>query len=177
MDPALEAVFTSYVEANPDLKAHIEELQQTRQLLRQCRFPDETSAAQRAGTDACNRVESDLLCSELSLREALAQRTSFSAGLVASVVAALMIGVVVGATVVGTPSASAPAAAETVSVEHGPPPSARSAIPALLPAPGTYQERQPAQHAAATPSLWPRAASDSLHVPPRFLNLMRTSSQ
>lgn len=186
MDPALEAVFTSYVEANPELKAHIEELQQTRDLLKQCRLPTEHTPTDRAQTDVCDHVESDLLCSKLSLQEALGQRPQFTAGLFVSVVAALMIGVVVGATVVGAPPSS-PVATNAPTAQSPPverPPIERGqaadrlALPATVPPLGAQSERRtPTTRAVASAESWTTSALalDSLHVPPAVLGLMRTS--
>ncbi|PEN05801.1 hypothetical protein CRI93_11910 [Longimonas halophila] len=165
-------MFTSYVEANPELKAHIEELQQTRNLLSQCRFPNDAAATKRAQDDVCDQVESDLLCSKLSLREALLQRPQFSAGLVASVLTALMIGVLVGATVVGAPVAPGETA-ESAAVEHVQV-ADRPAMPAPLLPLGAQNERRSTRHARAAPA-WPISTVDSLHLPPAALNLMRTS--
>jgi hypothetical protein len=191
MNPALEAVFTSYVEANPDLKAHIEELQHTRNLLNQCGLPNDAPATHRAQTNVCDRVESDLLCSKLSLQEALDQRPQFTAGLVASVVAALMIGVFVGATMVDTPAPSAVAAESEPVEQHAPNSrlsnrlsSDRLPMPTALPAPGAQSELSSTRFvagmrtAAGAPEEWraaPTLALDSLRLPPAPLGLMRTS--
>lgn len=172
MDPALEAVFTSYVEANPELKAHIEELQQTRNLLSQCRFPNDAAATKRAQNDVCDQVESDLLCAKLPLREALLQRPQFSAGLVASVLTALMIGVLVGATVVGAPVTPGAETAESATVEHVQVANRPAMQAPLLPV-GAQNERRAARHARTAPA-WPVSTVDSLHLPPAALHLMRT---
>lgn len=184
MDPALEAVFTSYVEANPQLKEHIEELQQTRDLLKQCRHvPGECTSPDHACTEVCNQVESDLLCSKLSLREALDQRPQFTAGLFASVITALVIGVVVGATVIRpmppsstpvSPSSDGVATEQQVAAD-------RPALPATMPPMGAQSERnvrttRPGPTANAA-SMWstPTLQVDSLRVPPPMLGFMRTS--
>ncbi len=187
MDPAIEAVFTSYVEANPQLKEHIEELQQTRDLLKQCRHvPDDSPSADHACTNVCNQVESDLLCSKLSFREALDQRPQFTAGLFASVITALVIGVVVGATVIQPmppSSASGSASSEGVTTEQHMA-ADRPALPATMPPAGAQAERstrttrRPVAAAANTASTWattPTFQVDSLHVPPSMLGFMRTS--
>jgi len=176
MDPALEAVFTSYVEANPQLKEHIEELQQTRDLLNQCRLPCEASAPDQACTNVCDQVESDLLRSKLSLREALDHRPQFTAGLFASVVAALMIGVVVGATVINPPSSSPTAADVTTTERHTA--SDRPALPAFVPPVGVQNERSALDTPpTASANAWaaPALRFDSLYAPSAALGLVRTS--
>jgi len=171
MDPALEAVFTSYVEANPELKSHIEDLQQTRNLLSQCQFPNDAAATKQAQTDVCDHVESDLLCSQLSLREALLQRPQFSAGLVASVLTALMIGVLVGATVVDAPVTLGSKTAGAETVEHVQVTNRPAVTVSPLPL-GAQHERRAARPVAASRA-WSTPTLDSLHVPPAALDLMR----
>jgi anti-sigma factor RsiW len=99
MDPSLEAVFEKYVEANPDLKAHVERLQETRDLLCNCGLPREPSPEVEA--EVCRTVEGEL--SSPSNPEAeTEQRPPVAAfGLVSSVTAALIVGFLVGAMVVG----------------------------------------------------------------------------
>ena len=182
MDPALEAVFTSYVEANPELKAHIEDLQHTRNLLNQCCLPEDTTASRRAQTNACAHTESDLLHSKLSLQEVLSQRPQFAAGMVASVVTALIVGMFVGATIVETPTLRTEEA-ETELIE----PRADSRLPAstALSAPSIQRERlapraaRPAVgvSAAEVAGSWvaPALARDSLGFTKETLGLVRTS--
>ena len=171
MDPALEAVFTSYVEANPDLKSHVEELQQTRELLGQCRFSDPPSADQ-ACTDVRDHVESDLLRSRLSMQEALGGHPQFATGLIFSMLTALVVGLVVGATVVSTPNS---ASYESTAVEKTELPASptlaadRPALPLL--APGAQSERS--SRAAATASA---IGADSWQLPTLALDTLQNRS-
>jgi anti-sigma factor RsiW len=98
MDPSLEAVFEKYVEANPDLKAHVERLEETRRLLCNCGPPSEPSPGVEA--EVCRKVEGDL---EQARREEEGERGRPIAvfGLVSSVTAALIVGFLVGAVMVG----------------------------------------------------------------------------
>ncbi len=119
MDPSLRRVFEKYVEANPDLKAHIERLRHTRDLLCQCSRSveeDELEPVPEAvRTRVCEKVECDLLRTPHSLRDAVAERpvTAF----VSSFVVALVVGLFAGAalfapdavsTRTATPTANAP---------------------------------------------------------------------
>ena len=102
MDPSLEAVFEKYVEANPELKAHVERLKQTRELLCNCGLPTEPSEEREA--EICRDVECD--APPPPGTEAEPDRTGpgpplTTLGLVSSVTAALVVGFLVGAMVVG----------------------------------------------------------------------------
>lgn len=169
MDPAQEAVFTSYVEANPDLKAHIEELKRTRALLGQCGMPD-PPPTKEAQNRVCDHVESDLLRSRLSLTEALSTRPRFTAGLFVSVLAALMIGVVVGsATVAPSPSSPASTFSDRAMPNQGM--NDRAALPAMaLPS----MENAPQSATAIPTSPLPRPASlDAWTVPVDAVDSLR----
>ena len=98
MEPALEAVFEQYVEANPELKAHVERLQETRNLLCECG----PSKAPPPDLEAkiCTEVECDMLQSDASVSEVISNRPLAAFGLASSVVAALVIGFLVGAMLV-----------------------------------------------------------------------------
>jgi anti-sigma factor RsiW len=104
MDPSLEAVFEQYVEANPDLKAHVERLQKTRDLLCNCGLPKEPPADVEA--EVCREVECDMPQPSAPPPDDPARPHPLSAlGLVSSVAAALVVGFLVGATLV-TPASS-----------------------------------------------------------------------
>lgn len=109
MDPSLRRVFEKYVEANPDLKAHIERLRHTRDLLCQCREPvdDDVPEAVPEAVRARVRekVECDLLRTPHSLQDAIKERpmTAF----VSSFVVALVVGLFAGAALFG-PDTMAP---------------------------------------------------------------------
>jgi hypothetical protein len=107
MDPALEIVFEEYVEANPDLKAHVERLQETRQLLCDCgqedRTPDadapspkKVQAPQRVKARVCGKVECEMLRSQAPVASVLRENPVATIGAASSVVA-LVVGLFVGA--------------------------------------------------------------------------------
>lgn len=95
MDPSLEAVFEEYVEANPELKAHVERLRQTRELLCNCDFPEEPST--EAQNEVCCKVEGDMVQSSASLPEVASERPMATLGLASSVAVALLVGFLAGA--------------------------------------------------------------------------------
>ncbi len=97
MDPSLEAVFEQYVEANPDLKAHVKRLQKTRELLGNFGPPDASPAS--VETDVCRHVETDGASSGPS-SEATHDRTTTALSLVSVAAVALVVGFLVGANVV-----------------------------------------------------------------------------
>jgi hypothetical protein len=143
MDPSLEAVFEQYVEANPELKAHVERLRETRDLLCECGLSRDTPS--EVEEEICTEVECDLL--QASPSDVLQERPLFAVGLASSVAVALVVGFLVGATMVGRPPASSsPASTAPVKTELD-----ASATPPL--------ERRPAAaHESAAP-LRDRAAT------------------
>jgi len=98
MDPSLEAVFEQYVEANPELKAHVERLQETRELLCECGLSKE--APTELETEICTEVECDLLQSSMPLSEFIRNHSMATLGVVSSMAVALVVGFLVGATMV-----------------------------------------------------------------------------
>ena len=104
MDPSLEAVFEQYVEANPDLRAHINRLKETRRLLCECGLPKDSFA--EIEDDICAEVECDARSSP-PLSDVLQDRPAAALGLVSSVAVALVVGFLVGATL-GPPSSPRP---------------------------------------------------------------------
>jgi anti-sigma factor RsiW len=129
MDPSLEAVFEQYVEANPELKAHVERLQQTRDLLCECgRSADPTADVEPA---ACPETACDEPASSAPASETERTRPVVALGVVSSIAVAFALGLLVGATMV-TPTAplssSSPTAIEqTTSPSEAPPRRARAA--------------------------------------------------
>jgi anti-sigma factor RsiW len=99
MDPSLRRVFEKYVEANPDLKAHIERLRHTRELLCQCRQPVDDdvpeSVPESVRARVREKVECDMLRTPHSLHDIVKERpmTAF----VSSFVVALVVGLFAGA--------------------------------------------------------------------------------
>jgi len=98
MDPSLEAVFEQYVEANPELKAHVQRLKETRDLLCSCGLSSEPPPDVEA--TVCREVECDMRPSSDSEEESARTPSIPRVGLVASVAAALVIGFLMGAVVV-----------------------------------------------------------------------------
>lgn len=96
MDPSLRRVFEKYVQANPELKAHVERLRRTRELLCAC----SQGPRQEAPDDVCARVqekvECDMLRSPRSLEEAVRERPV--AAFASTLVVALVVGMFTGAT-------------------------------------------------------------------------------
>jgi len=95
MDPALETVFEKYVEANPELKSHVENLRETRQLLGRCSELKE--ASRKAKARVCGQVECEMLRSQASLGESFSERSSLLVGVASSMVVALIVGFFAGA--------------------------------------------------------------------------------
>jgi hypothetical protein len=154
MDPSLEVVFEKYVEANPELKAHVERLQETRELLCNCGPPKEPPPEVEA--EVCWEVEHDLLRSSASVSETMQNRPVAALGLVSSVAAALVIGFLVGAMVVG-PTPSSPYAPPQTAGETESVPSTLHRTQA------TDGERPPFRPRRAAP---PFVATDSAQSPP-----------
>ncbi len=136
MDPSLEAVFEQYVEANPELKAHVERLRETRDLLCDCGMPKEVSSDLES--EICAEVECDMLQSEVSVSDALWDRPFAAVGVVSSIAVALVVGFLVGATMVDpaplTDSSSSPdrVATDTRSPRTVQTPNPSSEVPPLL---------------------------------------------
>ncbi|WP_263808968.1 anti-sigma factor [Salinibacter sp.] len=99
MDPSVEAVFEQYVEANPELRAHIERLRQTRELL--CGGED-TGAPHTAPVEAAREAEENLLrdaAPELIASEETS-RSVVALGLASSIAVALVVGFLAGSMLV-----------------------------------------------------------------------------
>ena len=150
MDPSLEAVFEQYVEANPELKAHVERLQQTRDLLCECgRSAGPTADVE---PEACPETACDGPAS--SAPEAERPRPVVALGVVSSIAVAFVFGLLVGATMGGPASplsSAAPSVERTASPSEVPPRRARAAP----------QAERPLLRRAA-----PFTASDSTERPP-----------
>jgi hypothetical protein len=140
MDPALEIVFEEYVEANPDLKAHVERLQETRQLLCDCgqddRAPDagapspkKVQAPQRIKARVCGKVECEMLRSQAPVASVLRENPVATIGAASSVVA-LVVGLFVGAALFApsplAESAASTGAPATVQADTDAPPARRA---------------------------------------------------
>lgn len=115
MDPSLEAVFEQYVQANPELKAHVERLQQTRDLLCECGLPNE--APSDVEEKICAEVECEMMHSSDSVSDSLLQWPVVTLGMVSSVSIALVVGFLVGATVVNPTSSPFSTSSESMTTD------------------------------------------------------------
>lgn len=109
MDPSVEAVFEQYVEANPELKAHVERLRQTREILCGCDAPEAPSTEMQA--EMCSEVEEDLLQSPTVLPEATSARSKMVLGIASSIAVALVVGFLAGSMLVDPTPSPTPTAA------------------------------------------------------------------
>ncbi|PSQ85992.1 MAG: hypothetical protein BRD42_06715 [Bacteroidetes bacterium QS_3_64_15] len=98
MDPSVEAVFKQYVEANPELKAHVERLRQTRDLLCGCDAPD--CPAVNPPPEVSREGEEDLLQSPTLLPEETGGQSAAALGILSSIAVALAVGFLAGAMLV-----------------------------------------------------------------------------
>jgi len=106
MDPSMEAVFEQYVEANPELKAHIKRLRKTRDLLSRIGTSSSPGDALPSPPPSAPEVPSE---STPSTTASLASKKGL--GLVSSVTVALAVGFLAGTLFVGTPgTGTAPSA-------------------------------------------------------------------
>ena len=152
MDPSLEAVFEQYVEANPELKAHIQRLKETRRLLCECGLPNEPSADVKE--DICTEARCDS-SSSLPLSDLFPDRPAATFGLVSSVAVALVVGFLVGATVGPTPlslSTTSPSAPPTESRVSASPSLEPTHDPSRAPTPPLLQLSPSSSDSTNTPS-------------------------
>jgi len=100
MDPSVEAVFEQYVEANPELKAHVERLQQTRELL--CGCEDADASSTRTAVEVRREVEEKLLndSAPTLFPERDTNRPVAALGLASSIAVALVVGFLAGSMLV-----------------------------------------------------------------------------
>jgi len=146
MDPSVEAVFEQYVEANPKLKAHVERLRQTRELLCGCEEAD--ASPTRTAVEATREVEEEVLRDSVPglFAEQNAGRPVAAFGLASSIVVALVVGFLAGSMLVDPATLSS---GPTTAVE-------RSAV-----SPEMDRREAPPQPNAAAPSPESRASSFS----------------
>ena len=128
MDPSLEAVFEQYVEANPELKAHIERLQKTRDLLCECSLSGPPAPDGEPGPNSVPDPPAPPPSPPPDRT-----RPTVMIGMVSSIAVALVVGFLAGATMV-SPSAlswSGGPSPSVVQTEAEPPPTwQRAQIPA-----------------------------------------------
>lgn len=135
MDPSLEAVFEQYVEANPKLKAHVERLCETRELLANASTTDPTSAdAPTPDRPPHVPVPPDAAPPERTASEPMISATLGPVAVLSSVAAALAIGFLAGTLFVGASSApSTPEARPAASHTSPPAPTRSAAAPVRAP--------------------------------------------
>ena len=108
MDPSLKANFETYIEANPELKAHIEQLNETRDLLGQRGGPGPPSkekrerVCRRVRSKVCRKVECDMLRSQESIGSLLQDHSRAALGIASSMAVALVVGIFTGALLFGS---------------------------------------------------------------------------
>ena len=100
MDPSVEAVFEQYVEANPELKAHVERLRQTRELLCGCESerPESSLTAVEVEQDVDDGLRRRPVPSLFSAQGS--DRSVVALGLASSVAVALVVGFLAGSMLV-----------------------------------------------------------------------------
>jgi hypothetical protein len=88
MDPSLQMVFEEYVQANPELKEHIEQLKHTREML--CGCKESLSAPEEVCAQVRGTVEGDMLRTPRTVEETVREHP------VATVASSMMVALVVG---------------------------------------------------------------------------------
>ncbi len=117
MDPSLEAIFEQYVEANPDLKAHVQRLKKTRKLLCEHSLPPPSLETD----DPVPEPGSEPSPPAPPPRSRLWDRPFVMAGMASSITVALVVGFFIGVTVVESDRFYAPTSAvESVSPDRAP---------------------------------------------------------
>lgn len=124
MDPSLRRVFDKYVQANPDLKAHVERLRHTRELLCACSREAKQEAPEAVRARVQETVECDLLRTPHSLEEAVRERPMTA--MASALVVALVVGMFTGAALFTAEMPSAPGAAQQAQAPPQAPPPASS---------------------------------------------------
>lgn len=156
MDPSLRAVFETYVEANPDLKAHIEQLNETRDLLGQRGTPSPPSpekrrrVCNRVRSRVCRKVECDMLRQQASVADLIRDHSGAALGVASSLVVALVVGIFTGALLFGpqSPLSGSPLAATPAVTSDGSSSAPSSSAPSSSAA-VTFATSSPAPYAFA----------------------------
>lgn len=159
MDPSLRRVFEKYVEANPELKAHIEQLRRTRQLLCQCSRTSQQKTPDPVRARVQEKVEGDLLRTPCSIREAVQERPV--AAVTSSLVVALVIGMFAGATLFA-PEAVPTRTAQTPDT---PPPLYEHAFQQTYHATTTSRQATPAMPNAASSAAFHALVEHNMGMP------------
>jgi len=134
MDPSMEAVFEQYVEANPELKAHVERLQKTREILCGCDAPESDPSDLEPEGNA--EWDDASLQAPPVLAGPSGEHSGDRRGIAASIVVALIVGFLAGSMLVDPSTLSPAPTAEAVGAngsvqeavrDPAPPRSSRSA--------------------------------------------------
>jgi anti-sigma factor RsiW len=115
MDPSMEAVFEQYVEANPELKAHVERLQKTREILCGCDAPESEPSDLEPEGDA--GWDDALLQAPPVLAGPPGEHSGDRRGIAASIVVALIVGFLAGSMLVDPSTLSPAPTAEAVDAD------------------------------------------------------------
>lgn len=164
MDPSLKANFEKYIDANPELKAHIEQLNETRDLLGQRATSKPPSkerrkrVCERVRSRVCRKVECEMLRSQESLGSLLSDRSRAFIGIASSMAVALVVGIFTGALLFGSSDSLLP---ESLSARSAP--SASSGAPLADTVPSSSAPRS--TEAVQTSLQPPVAASSSSTLP------------
>lgn len=121
MDPSLQMVFEEYVQANPELKEHIEQLQHTREML--CGCEESLSAPEEVCAQVRGTVEGDMLRSPRTVEETVREHPI--ATVVSSVMVALVVGMFTGAMLLAPSSLPSDDAGTAAAVKQQSEPPAR----------------------------------------------------
>jgi anti-sigma factor RsiW len=105
MDPSVETVFEQYVEANPELKAHVERLRKTREILCGCDASEADSPDLKPGTD--EEWDDESVRVPPALAGPSGERFGHKRSIAASIAVALIVGFLAGSVLVD-PSALSP---------------------------------------------------------------------
>jgi anti-sigma factor RsiW len=127
MDPSMEAVFEQYVEANPELKAHVERLQQTREILCGC----DASESEPSNLEPDGDVEWDdeSIQAPPVLADPSGERPGDRRGIAASIAVALIVGFLAGSVLVDPSMLSPAPTAEAVDADGAAQDAVRDAAP------------------------------------------------
>jgi anti-sigma factor RsiW len=153
MDPSLEAVFEQYVEANPELKAHVERLQKTRDLLCQCSRSADVSPEEEPSDWPPDAEPPPPPPSPSSPPDDT--RPTVVIGMVSSIAVALVVGFLAGATMVSPSAFSLSSASSPV----------EQATTAPAPGPSWQQVQAPVPSARPLRGSGSRSSTDSTEQP------------
>lgn len=115
MDPSMEAVFEKYVEADPELKAHVERLRKTREMLCGCDVSE--SDCPDLPTEGESERDDESFQAPPVLTASGGERSGQTVGIATSIAVALVVGFLAGSVLVDPSTLSPPPMAEAVDTE------------------------------------------------------------